>query len=144
MLSGPARGYVKQGLDEINVPYHHIYLKAYPNIGKLYQALDLYLVTSRQEGGPKAILESMASGIPIISTRVGQASDLINHEQNGWLADIEDVRALVHWCEVVYSLGDSDIASVLAQGHTTAEANSYTSQIPLWAAFMKGFVACHQ
>jgi glycosyltransferase involved in cell wall biosynthesis len=126
----------------MSVPYRHIYLDAYPNIGKLYRALDLYLVSSRQEGGPKAILESMASGIPIISTRVGQASDLIIHGQNGWLADIEDVSALVHWSEFVHALGDSDLTPILAKGHTTAEANSYTSQIPLWAAFMKGFVAC--
>jgi glycosyltransferase involved in cell wall biosynthesis len=142
LLSGPARGYVKQGLEEMRVPYQHLYLEAYPKIGKLYKALDLYLVSSRQEGGPKAVLESMASGVPIISTRVGQAADLIAHGQNGWLADIEDVSALVHWSEVVYGLGDSDLAPILAKGHSTGEANSYTSQIPLWAAFMKGFVLC--
>ncbi len=140
LLSGPARGYVRNGLEEMGVPYLHKYLNRYPDISRLYQVLDLYLVTSRQEGGPKAILESMASGVPIISTRVGQAVDLIEHERNGWLADQEDVPTLVRWAEVVHNLGDSSLAPVLARGRATAEANSYDSQMPLWAAFMKGFV----
>ncbi|MCX6038977.1 MAG: glycosyl transferase family 1, partial [Chloroflexi bacterium] len=45
LLSGPARGYVKAGLDAMQVPYSHFYLDLYPQISELFQALDLYLVT---------------------------------------------------------------------------------------------------
>jgi glycosyltransferase involved in cell wall biosynthesis len=124
----------------MQVPYSHVYLDSYPRIGELFQALDLYLVTSRQEGGPKAVLESMASGIPIISTRVGQATDLIQHEQNGWLTEIEDSEAITGWALHVHNLDEAALASILLRGRTTAEANSYPSQIPLWAKFMEGFV----
>jgi glycosyltransferase involved in cell wall biosynthesis len=62
---------------------------------KLYHALDLYLVTSREEGGPLAILESLATGTPIVSTKVGLAPDLINHAWNGYLTETEDIDALV-------------------------------------------------
>jgi glycosyltransferase involved in cell wall biosynthesis len=34
LLTGPARGYVKKGLDRIGVPYKHIFLKNYPDIPK--------------------------------------------------------------------------------------------------------------
>lgn len=143
LLSGPARGYIKAGLEALQVPYQHSYLDDYSVIGRMYQALDLYLVTSRQEGGPKAILESMASGVPLISTRVGQATDLIHHEKNGWLAEIDDVEALAHWVLRVYSLDERTLAPILSQGRMTAEANSYDAQVPLWAEFMKGFVTCN-
>ena len=44
----------------------------------LYNLLDVYLVTSRSEGGPRGILEAVAAGCPVLSTRVGLADDVLN------------------------------------------------------------------
>lgn len=140
MLSGPARGYIKKGLEEADIPYLHIYLQSYPEIAQLFQALDLYVVASRQEGGPKAILESMASGVPLVTTRVGQAMDLVKHGENAWMTDVEDVDALASYALQVYRSEADALQPVLKAGRLTAEANSYESQIPLWVEFMKGFV----
>lgn len=140
LLSGPARGFIKAGLEEMKVPYSHFFLESYPQIGELFQSLDLYLVTSRQEGGPKAILESMASGVPIISTRVGQATDLINQGQNGWLADVEDWQTIAETAKNVYQMDDKSLSTILANGRTTAEMNSYDAIIPLWGDFFDGFI----
>lgn len=140
LLSGPARGFVKKGLDEAEIPYWHGYFKSYPEIAKLFQALDLYVVASRQEGGPKAILESMASGIPLVTTRVGQAMDLVQHGKNAFMTEVEDLDALASSAIHVYRSSQSDLQPMLLAGRKTAEANSYESQIPLWAEFMKGFV----
>lgn len=141
LLSGPARGYVKKGLDEARIPYTYVYLNSYPDVAKLFQALDLYIVASRQEGGPKAILESMASGVPLVTTRVGQAMDLVNHGKNAFMTDVEDVEALASFAQQVYRSGSDTLMPMLKAGRATAEASSYKSQIPLWANFMKGFVA---
>jgi glycosyltransferase involved in cell wall biosynthesis len=121
------------------VPYKHLYLSSYPEVGRLFQALDVYIVTSRQEGGPKAVLEAMASGVPLVTTRVGQAMDLVQHEGNGWMVDSEDVEGLAHWAEKAVRQRETT-AGVLLQGRHTAEANSYESQFPLWRKFMEGFV----
>jgi len=139
LLSGPARGYVKAGLECLGVPYRHVFLKYYPEVGRLFHALDVYIVSSRQEGGPKAVLESMASGVPIVTTRVGQAMDLVRHGENGWMVDVDDAEALAHWAEYVIQHHPS-LADVVRNGRQTAEANSYESQIPLWRNFMDGFV----
>ena len=48
------------------------------SINKLYNILDLYIVSSRVEGGPQAILECAASKTPIISRDVGIASEVLN------------------------------------------------------------------
>ncbi len=140
MLSGPARGYVKKGLKEAGIPYRHIYLKSYPEIAKLFQTLDLYVVSSRQEGGPKAILESMASGVPLVTTCVGQAMDLVKHGENAFMTAVEDVDALTSYALQIYHSSQADLQPMLTAGRMTAEGNSYESQIPLWADFMKGFV----
>jgi len=139
LLSGPARGYVKTGLKKLNIPYQHHFLKKYSNIGELFQTLDAYIVASRDEGGPKAILESMASGVPIVTTYVGQAVDLVRHSVNGWMVDVEDAEGLAYWAEYAIQNKD-DLQSVLDEGRKTAEINSYESQIPLWRFLMEDFV----
>lgn len=102
LLSAPARGYVKRGLESIGVPYKHILLDDYLQIPNLYQMLDVYLMTSREEGGPKGVLEALACGIPLVATRVGLASDVVTHGENGMLAQSEDVAALAsHVLDVI-------------------------------------------
>jgi len=139
LLTGPARGYVKKGLERLSIPFTHRLLDDYTDIGKYFHALDGYIVSSRDEGGPKAILEAMASGVPLISTKVGQAPDLVNHGQNGFLANIEDAEALAHWTQKV--LNDNALRkTVIQNGLQTAEKNDYGNQLDLWKAFMTGFV----
>ncbi len=142
LLSGPARGYVKRGLEQLGVPYRHYYVKEYPEIGELFHALDAYIVSSRQEGGPKAILESMASGIPLVTTRVGQAMDLVKHRQNAWMVEVEDAEGLAYWTEYVIRHCNS-LQENVNKGRQTAQSNSYKSQISLWRDFMTGFVGFH-
>lgn len=139
LLSGPARGYVKRGLENIGVQYSHRFLDEYSEIDEFYQAVDAYVVSSRQEGGPKAILEAMACRVPIITTRVGQAMDLVRHEENGWLVEPEDAEGLAFYtCQALAS--PLKTKRVLEAGLLTVAQNSYTVQIPLWKKFFAGFV----
>ena len=140
LLSGPARGFVKTGLDAAGIPYLHAAAANQADVSALFHALDAYIVASREEGGPKAILESMASGVPIISTRVGQAPELIRHADNGWLADVDDAESLARFAlEAIRTVGPS--SPVLAAARATAEANDYLSQMPLWMDFFDGLIA---
>ncbi len=95
VLTGPARGYVKRELTKKQIPFTHVYLKNYYDIIPYYQALDLYLVTSRIEGGPKAILEAWATGIPVVTTPVGLVPD-ISHDSNDLLiAPPDDLASFI-------------------------------------------------
>jgi len=94
LLTGPARGYVKAGLERIGVPYLHRMLDDYRAIVRYYQALDLYVIASRSEGGPKALLESWACGVPLTSTRVGMCADLMEDGINGVMVEQEDSTGL--------------------------------------------------
>jgi len=58
------------------------------------------LMTSREEGGPKSVLESLASGVPFIGTDVGMVSDVLSNGRNGWKCPSEDVDALFEACEI--------------------------------------------
>ena len=111
LLTGPARGYVKSELEKRGIPFGHHYLADYADLTGAYHALDLYLVTSREEGGPMALMESMASNVPVVSTPVGMAPDLIEDGVTGWLAPV-DAAAIADAALTV--LAREDRSAVLA------------------------------
>lgn len=107
LLTGPARGYVKDRLSAANIPFAHDYVQDYADLRYAYHALDLYLVTSREEGGPMALMESMSSHVPVVSTPVGMAPDLIEDGVTGWLADI-DSTAIANRARAALAAPDRD------------------------------------
>jgi hypothetical protein len=62
-----------------------------------YQGLDALVCASRTEGGPHPLLEASACQVPVISTLVGLAPELIDHGKNGLLIDrtVEAIRDAV-------------------------------------------------
>jgi glycosyltransferase involved in cell wall biosynthesis len=134
LLSGPARGFVRTGLDRQGIPFVHRRLGRYEEIAGLYAALDAYIVPSRQEGGPKGVLEAMAAGVPVVSTRVGQAAELIRDGENGRLVDVGDAEGLAA------ALAEPSLRALVDAGLATAREHAYAAQLPLWRSFFDGFV----
>jgi glycosyltransferase involved in cell wall biosynthesis len=60
-----------------------------------YQHADLCVLTSDFEGTPNVLLEAMASGLPVVATRVGGVPDIVQHGKTGILLDREDQDGLV-------------------------------------------------
>ena len=52
----------------------------FKELNELYNILDLYVVSSRVEGGPQSIMECAISKTPIISTKVGVAEKILSNE----------------------------------------------------------------
>jgi len=72
VLAGWRRQYVITELEKNNIPFTYFELPDNEKLNKLYNALDLYIVSSRCEGGPQAIFECAYLKTPIITTPVGQ------------------------------------------------------------------------
>lgn len=122
VLTGPSRGFVINGLEELKIPYSHSYLKNPSEVSPYYKKINYYLVCSREEGGPKSILESMATGIPIISSNVGMAPDIIISGENGFIVDsVQSYAEIIHLLE-----SDSELRfKIIHNARLTAEKFSW-------------------
>lgn len=60
-----------------------------------YQDAALFVLPSLQEGLGIVVLEAMSCGLPVISTRCGGPESIIEHGQNGFLVDNNNLSALV-------------------------------------------------
>jgi glycosyltransferase involved in cell wall biosynthesis len=138
LLTGPARGYVRKALEAHGIPHHHLMAGSRPELARAYHALDAYLVTSRQEGGPKAVLESMAAGVPLVTTKVGQAAEIVLSGHNGLLVDVDDTDALVAAVQALHS-GDALRSALRTAGRDTAETYANERLDARWAALFDGF-----
>jgi glycosyltransferase involved in cell wall biosynthesis len=120
VLTGPARGYVKDGLARAGVPFVHRWVEDFRDLAGCWHGLDLYLMTSREEGGPKAVLESMATGVPLVSHRTGMAADVIDDGVNAALVEVGAMDALVARAGALLADGRARAAMAEA-GRRTAE-----------------------
>jgi hypothetical protein len=76
LLAGYARNYVAKSLKAAGVPF--VYKKKFKSISTLYDCVDWYIVTSRYEGGPQAVLEASYRKTNILSTPVGLAPEVLH------------------------------------------------------------------
>ena len=76
----------------------------------------------------------MACNIPVITTPVGQAIDLIEDNVNG--IKVKDFEAEEIASRIINLLNDSKkIYSIITNGRNTSKSNDYSNQKQLWKNF---------
>ena len=95
---------------------------AQSDLPALYDASDLFVLTSRSEGHPKALLEAMASRRPCVGTNVPGIRDVLSHRTTGLIVD-ESPDALSDALSEL--LRDRTLASRLADAARAEAETSY-------------------
>ena len=70
------------------------------SLSLVYSAADLFVLPSIEDNLPNTILEAIACGTPGVAFDIGGMSDMIDHEENGYLAKpykIEDLAQGIAW-----------------------------------------------
>lgn len=80
LLTGKRRDYIINELNKYNINFHFYEMVEQETMNEFYNLLDLYIVSSRYEGGPFSIYESAMTKTPIISTDVGIASEILSKD----------------------------------------------------------------
>lgn len=69
------------------------------DIPSLYGLMDIYLHAAKFEPFGFVIIEAMFNGVPVVSTATGVARDIINHKENGYLVEYEEIEKLADGVE---------------------------------------------
>jgi glycosyltransferase involved in cell wall biosynthesis len=91
---GPLRDELEQIVEEEDMHESISFLEQVPyeEMPAVYRAADLFVLASRTEGFPRSVMESMACGTPVLSTRLKQTEQII--EQAGMTVPVGDTTAL--------------------------------------------------
>lgn len=82
---GPLRGVALELLRAANAENLAWLPGARDDVPTLMQGFDLFVLPSIAEGISNTILEAMATGLPVLATRVGGNAELVMHDKTGWL-----------------------------------------------------------
>jgi len=93
-------------IDELQICKNVSMLGRREDMPSIYASLDVIVSSSRQEGLPMAILEGMASGLPLVATAVGEVPTVVTDGRTGVLVPPEDADSLA--AKIVDLLQDSE------------------------------------
>lgn len=91
LLTGPSRGYILEKLKENKINHKYIGNISKKELSTIMNLIDINLISSLREGGPKSVIESSSCGKFILSTFVGMVPQIVSKYKNGFLYnDIND------------------------------------------------------
>ncbi|MDP9051295.1 MAG: glycosyltransferase family 4 protein [Acidobacteriota bacterium] len=91
---GPDREKLDRTVDELKVGENVKMLGRRDDMPAVYASLDIMVSSSRQEGLPMAILEGMASGLPLVASAVGEVPTVVRDGVTGLLVPADHVEQL--------------------------------------------------
>lgn len=91
---GPDREAVERRAKELGVMRRCLFLGYQDDVAPYYAAIDALLLPSVNEGTPVSAIEALASGRPVVATRVGGVPDVVRHGEDGFLVAPGDVDGL--------------------------------------------------
>ncbi|MDR0893778.1 MAG: glycosyltransferase family 4 protein [Prevotellaceae bacterium] len=92
---------------------------------EIYNAADLYVTPSLEENLPNTIMEAMACGVPCVGFRTGGIPEMIDHEQNGYVADY---RSAEDFARGIFSLLTAPDYTALSEQACRKVSTHYSEQ----------------
>ena len=129
--AGSERSYLENRAAELRLLPHQVEFKgASEDVGEVYRQADILVLTSDYEGTPNVVLEAMASGLPVVATRVGGVPEIVQHERTGYVADPEDENSMVE--ALLNLIGNSRLREEMGRrARTYIEANHSLESLPV-------------
>jgi glycosyltransferase involved in cell wall biosynthesis len=96
-------------------------------LAKAYAAADVFVLPTLAENLPNAVLESMASGTPVVAFDVGGVPDAVRHEETGLLAPVGDGEGLA--AAIRRLLTDDDLRTRLGSTAREVTEREYPAEL---------------
>ncbi|NNE07551.1 MAG: glycosyltransferase [Gemmatimonadetes bacterium] len=97
------------------------------DLAPFYDSMDLFVLPSRYEATSLALLEAMASGVPVVSTRIAGVADVIEDGVNGLLVPPGDAPSLASAIERL--IRDESLRARLAESARATMLRNHTREM---------------
>lgn len=91
---GPQRPALERLAADLGLGQHVVFAGRRKDAAELVKEFDFSILGSSEESFPNALMESMAAAVPVISTRVGGVTELVDDRVHGLLVPFGDVEAM--------------------------------------------------
>lgn len=91
---GPQRARLESLAAELDIAEAVRFLGTRSDVPELLSLIDVLLLTSHSEANPACLLEAMASGKPVVATRVGSVAETVVSGENGYLVERDDAAGM--------------------------------------------------
>lgn len=91
------------------------YIHSEREMAKVYNAVDVYTIPSLEDNLPNTIAEAQACGRPCVGFRVGGIPEMIDHQENGYIAEYRNAKDFAQGIYWVLQEADSEILSQKAR-----------------------------
>jgi glycosyltransferase involved in cell wall biosynthesis len=108
---GPERRSIEERIRALNLAGSVTMAGQQSSAEPYYGIADVAVLSSRSEGSPNALLEAMAAGVPVVSTRVGGIPEMVTDNQSALLIEPGDAAALANAISIL--LTDAGVAERL-------------------------------
>ncbi|MFQ6080473.1 MAG: glycosyltransferase family 4 protein [Candidatus Bathyarchaeia archaeon] len=112
---GPERTSLTELVNKLNISNKIVFTSAVPfnRLKHLYAHASFFVLPSISEGLPLTILEAMASGCPVIASRISGVIDVVKDGYNGFLVEPRDVETLSNRIEIL--AGDHKLREIMGR-----------------------------
>ena len=91
---GPDRPEAAAEVSRLGLSKNVLFLGRQDSVAELLACADLFLLPSASESFGLSALEAMASGVPVIATRVGGLPEVVEEGESGFLAEVGDIEGM--------------------------------------------------
>jgi glycosyltransferase involved in cell wall biosynthesis len=91
---GPHRGQLESQIAQLQCGQHVHLLGHQSGVGAIYQAMDVFALSSLREAFPNVVLEAQAYEVPVVATKIAAVPRMIEDEENGLLVDADQTDPL--------------------------------------------------
>jgi glycosyltransferase involved in cell wall biosynthesis len=120
---GNEMNHLKKLTKELNIENKVTFLGFQENPYSFLLSKDLYVLTSFSEGFSNSLTEAMYCGLPSLTTRVGAAQEIIKHNQNGWIVNVNDDDDLMMTIQSIIKMDKGEQIAIGKKGRATIIQN---------------------
>jgi glycosyltransferase involved in cell wall biosynthesis len=89
---GPDRDRLEELAHDLGIARSTYFVGYQPEVAGFYRLFDAFLLPSVNEGTPVSAIEALASGTPVVATRVGGVPDVVRNGLDGFLVESGDTE----------------------------------------------------